>query len=123
MPAMPDHAETVAVISGGTQGLGLAIAERLIAEGCGRLVLSGRDARKGEAAAEALRATGADVAFVAADSTRVAFGDSCSPAPTSPSCGACSMISEEMPFAASESAVVRPATPAPTMVACMMDMK
>ena len=67
MPAMPDHAETVAVISGGTQGLGLAIAERLIAEGCGRLVLSGRDARKGEAAAESLRATGADVAFVAAD--------------------------------------------------------
>ena len=35
---MPDHRESVAVIAGGTQGLGLAIAERLIAEGCTRLV-------------------------------------------------------------------------------------
>ncbi|MGB4827917.1 MAG: KR domain-containing protein, partial [Paracoccaceae bacterium] len=39
---MPDHRESVAVIAGGTQGLGLAIAERLIAEGCTRLVIAGR---------------------------------------------------------------------------------
>ena len=30
---MPDHRDTVAVIAGGTQGLGLAIAARLVAEG------------------------------------------------------------------------------------------
>jgi NAD(P)-dependent dehydrogenase (short-subunit alcohol dehydrogenase family) len=66
MPA--DHAQTVAVISGGTQGLGLAIARQLIAEGCGRLALSGRRVTEGEAAAEALRAeTGADVRFLPAD--------------------------------------------------------
>lgn len=61
---MSDHAETVAVITGGSQGLGLAIAERLVAEGCRRLVISGRDIAKGEAAAAAL---GADVRFLPAD--------------------------------------------------------
>ena len=50
------HRETSALVIGGTQGLGLAIAERLRAEGCTRLVVSGRDPRKGEAAAEALGA-------------------------------------------------------------------
>ena len=29
---MPDHSRTVAVITGGAQGLGLAIAERLVVE-------------------------------------------------------------------------------------------
>jgi NAD(P)-dependent dehydrogenase (short-subunit alcohol dehydrogenase family) len=66
------HAATVAVVSGGTQGLGLAIARRLIAEGCGRLVISGRDAGKGEAAAATLRESGADARFIAADMGRVA---------------------------------------------------
>jgi NAD(P)-dependent dehydrogenase (short-subunit alcohol dehydrogenase family) len=65
---MPDHAGTVAVIAGGTQGLGLAIAERLVAEGCGRIVLAGRRVTEGEAAAEGLRkATGAEVRFLPAD--------------------------------------------------------
>jgi NAD(P)-dependent dehydrogenase (short-subunit alcohol dehydrogenase family) len=64
---MPDHAETVAVITGGSQGLGLAIAERLIAEGCGRIVISGRAVMKGEEAAKVLRETGADVRFLPAD--------------------------------------------------------
>jgi NAD(P)-dependent dehydrogenase (short-subunit alcohol dehydrogenase family) len=64
---MQDHAGTVAVVTGGTQGLGLAIAERLIAEGCGKLILSGRAVMKGEAAAEALRVGGADVRFLPAD--------------------------------------------------------
>jgi len=66
------HAATVAVVSGGTQGLGLAIARQLIAEGCGRLVISGRDAGKGEAAAATLRESGADARFIAADMGRVA---------------------------------------------------
>jgi NAD(P)-dependent dehydrogenase (short-subunit alcohol dehydrogenase family) len=64
---MPDHASTIAVIAGGTQGLGLAIAERLIAEGCTRLVIAGRRVTEGEAAAARLRALGADAHFVAAD--------------------------------------------------------
>jgi NAD(P)-dependent dehydrogenase (short-subunit alcohol dehydrogenase family) len=64
---MPDHSRTVAVITGGGQGLGLAIAERLVAEGCRKLVISGRNVTKGEAAAEGLRASGADVRFLPAD--------------------------------------------------------
>lgn len=64
---MPDHAETTAVITGGSQGLGLAIAERLIAEGCGRIAIAGRDPAKGEVAARRLRDSGADVQFLSAD--------------------------------------------------------
>ncbi len=45
------HRDTRALIVGGTQGLGLAIARRLAAGGCTRLVLSGRDPDRGAAAA------------------------------------------------------------------------
>jgi NAD(P)-dependent dehydrogenase (short-subunit alcohol dehydrogenase family) len=51
------HRDTSALVLGGTQGLGLAIAERLRAEGCTRLVVTGRDRAKGEAAAAAVGAT------------------------------------------------------------------
>ena len=47
------HRDTSALVLGGTQGLGLAIAERLRAEGCTRLIVTGRDRAKGEAAAAA----------------------------------------------------------------------
>ena len=47
------HRDTSALVIGGTQGLGLAIAERLKSEGCTRLILAGRDAARGKAAAEA----------------------------------------------------------------------
>jgi NAD(P)-dependent dehydrogenase (short-subunit alcohol dehydrogenase family) len=57
-----EHAGTAALIVGGTQGLGLAIARRLRAEGAGRIVVTGRDAAKGAAAAEAVGA-----AFLPAD--------------------------------------------------------
>ena len=50
------HRDTAALVLGGTQGLGLAIAARLRAEGCTRLVVTGRDRAKGEAAAESLGA-------------------------------------------------------------------
>jgi NAD(P)-dependent dehydrogenase (short-subunit alcohol dehydrogenase family) len=50
------HGDTAALIIGGTQGLGLAVAERLRAGGCTRLVIAGRDARRGAAAAEGLGA-------------------------------------------------------------------
>ncbi len=69
---MPDHSATVAVIAGGTQGLGLAIARRLIADGCPRLVIAGRRVTEGEAAADALRReTRAEVRFIPADMGKV----------------------------------------------------
>ena len=49
---------TIAIITGGTQGLGLAIAERLTREGAPALVISGRNREKGEGAAEKLRSIG-----------------------------------------------------------------
>ncbi|MDZ5700018.1 SDR family NAD(P)-dependent oxidoreductase [Chelativorans sp. M5D2P16] len=58
---------TSAVIVGGTQGLGLAVARQLVEEGCRRLVLSGRDREKGRAAATELAALGCEAHFVAAD--------------------------------------------------------
>jgi NAD(P)-dependent dehydrogenase (short-subunit alcohol dehydrogenase family) len=53
---MTSHRQTHALIIGGTQGLGLAIAQQLRAEGCNHLVLAARDAQKGAAAAKALGA-------------------------------------------------------------------
>ena len=64
---MPDHRDTVAVIAGGTQGLGLAIAERLIDEGCTRIAIAGRRVTEGEAAAGGLRARGVEACFIPAD--------------------------------------------------------
>jgi NAD(P)-dependent dehydrogenase (short-subunit alcohol dehydrogenase family) len=51
------HATTTAVITGGAQGLGRAIAERLASEGSTRIVISGRDRAKGEATAREIGAT------------------------------------------------------------------
>ena len=53
---MTSHASTCALILGGTQGPGLAIAEQLVADGCTNLVLAARDPVKGEAAAAKLGA-------------------------------------------------------------------
>jgi NAD(P)-dependent dehydrogenase (short-subunit alcohol dehydrogenase family) len=61
------HDTTVAVITGGAQGLGRAVAERLAAEGCTRIVISGRDTAKGTRAATRI---GAD--FIAAEMGDVA---------------------------------------------------
>ena len=58
---------TIAIITGGTQGLGLAIASRLAREGAPGMVISGRNAEKGEGAAEKLRSIGTDCVFVKAD--------------------------------------------------------
>lgn len=66
------HRDTVAVITGGAQGLGYAVAGRLIADGCRALVIASRQVGPGEAAAARLGATGADVRFVRADLSRVA---------------------------------------------------
>jgi NAD(P)-dependent dehydrogenase (short-subunit alcohol dehydrogenase family) len=68
---MPDHSDTVAVITGGAQGLGLAIAERLLADGCRQIILAGRSAGPGEATAARLRQGGAEVVFLTADMGKV----------------------------------------------------
>jgi len=67
---MPKHENTVAVITGGTQGLGLAIARRIVQEGCTQVVICGRNPQTGERAAADLVALGADCRYVQADLTR-----------------------------------------------------
>jgi NAD(P)-dependent dehydrogenase (short-subunit alcohol dehydrogenase family) len=61
------HSETRAVITGGSQGLGFAIAKRLAEEGAKSIVISGRNVEKGEAAARRLQALGTEAVFVAAE--------------------------------------------------------
>ncbi|MEO9895127.1 MAG: SDR family oxidoreductase [Paracoccaceae bacterium] len=61
------HVDTVAIVTGGSQGVGHAIATRLIADGCRRMVIAGRDNKKGVTAAKSLSQTGADVRFVQVD--------------------------------------------------------
>lgn len=63
----------IAVVTGGTQGLGAAIATLLAERGAEGLVTCGRNAAKGRARAEAITAaTGRPVHFVAADLAAVA---------------------------------------------------
>lgn len=58
----------IAIVTGGTQGLGAAIARRFGEAGAAGLVICGRSAAKGEAvAAEIAGAAGIPVEFVAAD--------------------------------------------------------
>src|SRR5262249_48665563 len=61
------NSKTSPIVTGGGQGVGLAIAEQLVAEGCRKLALVGRTQQKLEDAAGRLRASGATVATIAAD--------------------------------------------------------
>jgi len=62
-----DFAGRVALITGGTQGLGYAVADLLRARGAAGLVVVGRDRAKGEAAAAALNDDNCRAVFVSAD--------------------------------------------------------
>jgi NAD(P)-dependent dehydrogenase (short-subunit alcohol dehydrogenase family) len=63
----PRHRDTRVLITGGTQGLGLAMARRLAREGAAGIVISGRRAELGAAAEAEVRALGADCHYVRAD--------------------------------------------------------
>ena len=63
----------VAIVTGGTQGLGAAIAHRFAEGGAAGIVTCGRNADKGRAVAQAINdATGVPVRFVEADLAEVA---------------------------------------------------
>ncbi len=68
------NADTVAIVTGGAQGLGFAVARQLVAEGARQLVLVGRNARRGAVAVEALQDLGAQAVFLPAD---IADPDAC----------------------------------------------
>ncbi len=57
----------VAVVTGGTQGLGEAIARELVARGLSALVVTGRNAERGQKVADDLTAKGCRTLFVKAD--------------------------------------------------------
>lgn len=62
-----DFADRVALITGGTQGLGFAVADLLRARGASGLLIVGRDVEKGEAAAARLTDDSCRAVFVSAD--------------------------------------------------------
>ena len=57
----------IAIISGGTQGLGEAVARKLVADGASGLLLAGRSRDRGEALADELTGLGTPTAFCAVD--------------------------------------------------------
>ena len=62
----------IAVVTGGTQGLGEAVARLFAERGAAGLVISGRDKERGDAVARDLRAGGCPTHFVAGDLAKVA---------------------------------------------------
>lgn len=61
------NAGTSAIVTGGAQGIGLAIARQLAAEGCKKIALVARSGEKGRKAVAELEKAGAEAIFVSAD--------------------------------------------------------
>lgn len=66
------NSETRAIVTGGAQGIGFAVAEALADEGCRALALVGRSKEKGDKAVAALGKSGVDAIFISADVSVVA---------------------------------------------------
>lgn len=66
------NSETRAIVTGGAQGIGFAVAEALADEGCRALALIGRSQEKGDKAVAALKRAGVDAIFISADVSKVA---------------------------------------------------
>ncbi|MCF6121346.1 MULTISPECIES: SDR family oxidoreductase [Mesorhizobium] len=66
------NSETRAIVTGGAQGIGFAVAEALADEGCRALALVGRSREKGDKAVAALAKGGVDAIFISADVSVVA---------------------------------------------------
>jgi NAD(P)-dependent dehydrogenase (short-subunit alcohol dehydrogenase family) len=67
MPQTSQFENAIAVVTGGTQGLGEAIARTLAERGAAGLVICGRNAERGEAVAREITAQGCRTEFVKAD--------------------------------------------------------
>lgn len=61
------HKDTIAIVTGGAQGVGHAIASRLVDEGCSKLMLTGRSAEKGARAVASFEERGVQAQFVSLD--------------------------------------------------------
>lgn len=66
------NSETRAIVTGGAQGIGFAVAEALSDEGCRALALIGRSQEKGDKAVATLKKSGVDAMFISADVAQVA---------------------------------------------------
>ncbi|MER8499604.1 SDR family oxidoreductase [Mesorhizobium sp. M1142] len=66
------NSETRAIVTGGAQGIGFAVAEALADEGCRALALIGRSQEKGDKAVAVLKRAGVDAIFISADVSKVA---------------------------------------------------
>lgn len=66
------NSKTRAIVTGGAQGIGFAIAEVLADEGCRALALIGRSQEKGDKAVAHFKKFGVDTIFISADVAKVA---------------------------------------------------
>ncbi|MER9433474.1 SDR family oxidoreductase [Mesorhizobium sp. M0618] len=66
------NSQTRAIVTGGAQGIGFAVAEALADEGCRALALIGRSQEKGDKAVAHFKKAGVDAIFISADVSKVA---------------------------------------------------
>ncbi|ESZ04987.1 MULTISPECIES: SDR family oxidoreductase [unclassified Mesorhizobium] len=66
------NSNTRAIVTGGAQGIGFAVAEALADEGCKALALIGRSQEKGDKAVAHFNNAGVDAIFISADVSKVA---------------------------------------------------